>query len=68
MYIYPIPPFVYKIKTIFIFILIFLFILTQSHIYFKAPREGGACDFHFPNRDNNICRYYFVGAESRNLI
>jgi hypothetical protein len=29
-------------------------------------REGEACDF--PNRDNNMCRYYFVGAESRNLI
>ena len=35
-------------------------------MYFMAPREGGACDF--PNRDNNMIRYYFVSAESRSLI
>jgi hypothetical protein len=54
-----------KLKTTFYYFT-YLFILTQPHIYFMAPREGGACDF--PNRDNNMCRYYFVGAESRNLI
>jgi hypothetical protein len=57
--------FFYKLNNFYIH-LIFLFILTQTQIYFMAPREGGACDF--PNRDNNMCRYYFVGAESRNLI
>ncbi len=48
-----------------------LFILSQQYSYkltatYFGPQGGGACDF--PNRDNNMCRYYFVGAESRNLF